>query len=156
MEKNKIDLKISLKDFDLDDFNFVFDVKKIVYKKYVEEFYDSWDESFQLELFQKFIDTEKNNIKIIICNNEKIGFINGKTLSDNSFEQGNICLLPEWQRKGIGTKLLKNVIRQHSGQDIFLRVFKTNPARKLYERLGFVTFNETKSHFLMKRASTKN
>ena len=40
--------------------------------------------------------------------------------------------------KGIGKKIMQEVIT-HTKGDIALHVFKENPARKLYERLGFTT-----------------
>ena len=37
----------------------------------------------------------------------KIGFYNGGVLENGNYEVKNICILPEYQGKGIGTKLLK-------------------------------------------------
>jgi hypothetical protein len=34
-----------------------------------------------------------------------------------------------------------------------LRVLKVNPARRLYERLGFIHKGETPTHYLMERAA---
>lgn len=32
-----------------------------------------------------------------------------------------------------------------------LKVFKNNPAKKLYERLGFTIYKEDKSHYYMEK-----
>lgn len=52
----------------------------------------------------------------------------------------DISLLPEYRGKGFGTSILRNIIKKAERQQksIRLSVFITNPARKLYEKLGFV------------------
>jgi len=56
-------------------------------------------------------------------------------------------LLPEAQRLGIGTTIIKHVLHgaNAKGAGVFLRIRKGNPARKLAERLGFVQSGETKA-----------
>ena len=143
--------KIVFRKYTKSDLDFIYNVKKIVYKKYVDEFFGGWDDLAQHKMLDDFIEAEKENIKIILCENERIGFINGKILPDGEYEQGNKCILQNWQGKGIGTTILKKVITEHKNCDIVLRVFKSNPAKKLYERLGFKTYSETRSHFLMRK-----
>ena len=41
------------------------------------------------------------------------GFYNGKEIENNTFEIGNICIKPEYQNKGIGTALLKDIILEN-------------------------------------------
>ena len=143
--------KIVLRKYTKSDYEFIYNVKNIVYEKYVDELFGGWDDSTQHKMLDDFIEAEEENINIILCGNEKIGFINGKILPDGEYEQGNICLLPKWQGKGIGTYLLKEVIERQKDHSIVLRVFKSNPAKNLYERLGFKTYSETQSHFLMRK-----
>ena len=52
----------------------------------------------------------------------------------------DIALLPECRGRGIGAALLNDLLAQgrDAGKPVGLTVFKTNPARRLYERLGFV------------------
>ncbi|ATB44778.1 GNAT family N-acetyltransferase [Corallococcus macrosporus] len=51
----------------------------------------------------------------------------------------DIALLPEHQGGGVGTRLLTQVRDEaaKAGVPLRLRVLRTNPARRLYERLGF-------------------
>jgi ribosomal protein S18 acetylase RimI-like enzyme len=46
---------------------------------------------------------------------------------------------PPWQRSGIGSEVLGQLLAtwRPTGKTIVLRVLKNNPARRLYERLGF-------------------
>lgn len=52
----------------------------------------------------------------------------------------DISLLPDRRGQGIGAACLRGVLRQAdaAGLDVTLQVVHGNPARRLYERLGFV------------------
>ena len=78
------------------------------------------------------------------------GFYNGKEIENNTFEIGNICIKPEYQNKGIGTAVLKEILFEHKEKNIKLQAFKVNErAIKLYERIGFKKVEETKTHYVM-------
>lgn len=51
----------------------------------------------------------------------------------------DVSLIPEWRGRGIGTILLQAVFAEASslGATVSIHVEHLNPARKLYERLGF-------------------
>jgi ribosomal protein S18 acetylase RimI-like enzyme len=59
-----------------------------------------------------------------------------------------IYLFPEYQRLGIGTALLKQLMEESDRTDVpvRLRVIAVNPAKRFYEGLGFVV-TETKPEF---------
>jgi ribosomal protein S18 acetylase RimI-like enzyme len=60
-------------------------------------------------------------------------------------------VLPEWQGQGIGTRVVSRVVQEAGGVPVSLHVLKGNPARALYERLGFVIDGETATHVTMCR-----
>jgi ribosomal protein S18 acetylase RimI-like enzyme len=64
-----------------------------------------------------------------------------------------IQLVPACQGGGIGAALLAEVIEQatQAGADLTLSVLKANPARALYERLGFVIERENGFSYEMRR-----
>ena len=97
------------------------------------------------------ITTVKDNAYIIVDGNKKIGFYNGEILDNGNYEIGNICIIPAYQCKGIGTKILKEKLEENKDRDIEIQYFKQNPVRSLYERLGFVKSGETQFHFQMIR-----
>lgn len=138
-----------------EDFEFVYEVKKNAYKKYVEEYWGPWNEEIQQELFNKFIDTVKDDAYIIKLNDKSIGFYNGEKLEDGSYEIGNICIVPEYQGKGLGTRILKDIMKFHNGQDLHIQYFKQNPVGKLYERLGFIPNGGTTTHYQMVKCAEK-
>lgn len=128
---------------------FIYQTKKEGYKKYVEECFGIWDEEEQRKYFDEFINKAFKDMWIIQLNGIDIGFYNGSKLGDGSYEIENICIIPKYQRKGIGTQVLKDIIHIHKDQDIHLQYFKQNPVGKLYERLGFVKNGETEFHYKM-------
>jgi ribosomal protein S18 acetylase RimI-like enzyme len=49
------------------------------------------------------------------------------------------AILPRYQRLGIGAATMRSVLGAADGRTVRLSVLRTNPARSLYLRLGFVT-----------------
>lgn len=139
----------TFKQYDPEDHNFVYQTKKIVYQKYVEQNWGEWVEEKQQEMFINFINAYKNDIRIILVDDEKIGFWHGNNIDKNNFELGNICILPKFQGKGIGTKIMQQILENHKTQNIHLQYFKQNPVERLYKRLGFEKTDETEFHIKM-------
>jgi ribosomal protein S18 acetylase RimI-like enzyme len=59
--------------------------------------------------------------------------------SDASITLVDITIAPELRGQGIGTRLLNELLAEAAGKQIpvLLKVTEGNPARRLYERLGF-------------------
>ena len=62
-----------------------------------------------------------------------------------------IAISPEMQGQGLGAGLLRDLFATAAGHGlpIRLQVLRFNPARHLYERLGFAVVGETPTHYLM-------
>jgi GNAT superfamily N-acetyltransferase len=65
----------------------------------------------------------------------------------------DIALLPEARGTGIGTRLLGDLIAEgeRSNLPIAIHVEKWNPARRLYDRLGFQEAGDEGVYLFMKR-----
>ena len=65
----------------------------------------------------------------------------------------DIALLPEHRGRGIGTALLTPILdeAETAGRTVVINVERENPARRLYERLGFVRVAEHGLHLLLER-----
>jgi GNAT superfamily N-acetyltransferase len=65
----------------------------------------------------------------------------------------DISLLKEHRGQGIGGKLVDDLIQEcsRSGVTLKLQVLKTNPALRLYERLGFTRAGEDQMYIQMER-----
>jgi len=88
---------------------------------------------------------------VIRSNNLEVGFIIAP-IRDSARWLHTICVLPEHQNRGIGTEVIRSIVAEAETQKmpLYLSVLKVNPARQLYERLGFRVIEETKHHFRMK------
>ena len=140
--------KYELRDVTENDYDFIYQVKKNAYKKYVEMNYGDWNEEQQKEYFKRFIEAYKEGAYIIIFDGQDVGFYNG-CIEDGKYEIGNICIIPEYQKRGIGTSILNDVLLDNLDKEITIQYFKQNPVGRLYERLGFKLVGETSFHYQM-------
>ena len=147
--------KVNLVPYTDEDYEFVYEVKKDAYKKYVEECWGAWIEEDQRKYFENFINNVRDNAFIIMSGDTKIGFYNGEVLENGNYEVGNICIIPEYQSKGIGTKILKDKLEEYKNYDIELQYFKQNPVGNLYRRLGFIPDKEKEFHYTMIKPKIK-
>ena len=69
----------------------------------------------------------------------------------------DIALLSEYRSGGIGAMLIQNLLVEaaSAGKPFRISVVRTNPALRLYERLGFKITGESLTHFLMEWISEK-
>lgn len=146
-------MNIKTSDYKNSDYQFIYDVKKEVYQKYVELNWGEWNEEKQQKFFDEFINVYKDDIKIIVFDGIDIGFYHCKQIDQNNFEIVNICIRDEYQGKGIGSKILKSIIKDHKNQNIVLQCFKQNPVVNLYIRLGFQEIERKDFHIVMMKKS---
>ena len=128
------------------DFEILYKINKEAYKPYVEQIW-GWDEDWQYNFFKEKLEIEK--IDIIMIDNEPVGFISIDYLNELIFGE-SIAILPEYQSKGIGTGVIKDLIDKSKEMvlPLHIQVFKVNErARVLYERLGFKLYGEIETHF---------
>lgn len=71
---------------------------------------------------------------------------------EREFTLIDIALLSGHRNSGIGSRLIRQLTDRArlSGKPVRLQVLKTNPARRLYERLGFEIVDEQSMYFEMK------
>lgn len=69
----------------------------------------------------------------------------------------DITIAPAYRGRGIGTQLLRDLSAEASGsgRTLSIHVEVNNPARSLYERLGFVAAGEAGTYLLMERRAVR-
>ena len=84
------------------------------------------------------------NARILCVGTESIGFLK-LTRTSGDWYLHQIQILPTHQGKGIGKAVLDEVLVQarREGATVSLSVLHGNPARRLYERMGFGLVCET-------------
>ncbi|MCM1276658.1 MAG: GNAT family N-acetyltransferase [Lachnospiraceae bacterium] len=126
------------------------ELKRKCFRWYVEKIY-GWEEDKQLELTKKEMRDNLSAINIIQVEGQDVGIFtiiqdeNGDCLIET------LAILPEYQKHGLGTKILEDTISKHQNTRLYLKTYKENPARFLYERVGFHKYDETNTHWLMER-----
>lgn len=90
-------------------------------------------------------------VRILALDGADIGWLQTITQNDEIFIAQLVVDRP-FQRKGIGTEMMKCLIRQAAqlNQVIRLNVVKISPARRFYERLGFQVVHEDDRKLYMK------
>jgi ribosomal protein S18 acetylase RimI-like enzyme len=130
------------------DREFLFALHRASLKEYVAATYGPWDDQRQRELFDaKFAPAR---YQIITRAGADVGCLRVEDFPDH-VALSLIEILPAHQRQGVGTAVVQFLIARARAQRLPLRlhVFKVNPARRLYERLGFTQLAETPTHYIM-------
>lgn len=130
------------------DFDFVYALKKIAYREYIEKTW-RWDDQFQTKFHkQNFL---AGNTKIIKADNQPIGSVDVEEKEKSIFISG-LYLLPDYQSQGIGTEIIQGLIKEAETKKkrLELEVLKVNTrAQKLYQRLGFILEERDKEKYFM-------
>lgn len=63
----------------------------------------------------------------------------------------DIALLPAWRGQGIGARLINDLLAEaaQAGLPVRLHVEKSNPAQRLYQRLGFTLIGDAGPYYSM-------
>lgn len=140
-----------------EDFKILYEMKKDNFKWYVEKLY-GWDEEKQIKFHKDFIEEHRNHINVIKSCNEIIGIFTNYIDENNESVISLFYIDKKYQRQGIGTDILKKQLEVDSknNRNTILQVFKENPARLLYQKVGFEIYEETTSHFKMRRLVKEN
>jgi ribosomal protein S18 acetylase RimI-like enzyme len=114
-----------------------------------------WDQGWQRSDFNKHFEPE--NITVVLAGNELVGYCQVEDQGQELFVR-MLLLLPEYQERGIGTRLINAVIESAKAQskNVSLQVFKVNKrARRFYERRGFRVTGTTARYATMKWDSSQ-
>ena len=131
-----------------DDFEFLYCLHVITMREYIETTW-GWQEAWQQEHFTRKFDPARRQIIQIAGQDAGVLTVEWR---DNELYIGLIELLPEFQGIGIGTAVITDICTQAHQQNhlVSLHVLKTNdPARRLYERLGFTIVADEEIRYKM-------
>lgn len=104
---------------------------------YLEALYGPWDEKAQTAFHAAWFDAAR--VSVIERHGSLIGVLDCTWHAD-CLEVNRIAIDPQHQGQGIGTAVLADLLARADQRHLptRLQVFDINPARRLYERLGFV------------------
>ena len=119
-----------------DDLEFAIELNRISMKPYLAELPDWTDEIGRNEMQRRWA---ADPYQIILIDGNRAGML-VVTERDGLRILKHVELMPEYQGRGIGSAVIREVVANASreGLGVTLYVLTSNPARRLYERLGFV------------------
>lgn len=117
------------------------------FEKYILEFFGNCD----MAIMENHLEQLKPNLLKIVVKNQVVGYVYYKD-EDAKIVVDVFTLLPEYRNIGLGSLILQDFIKKADelNKPIYLDTFKSNPAKKFYEKNGFVVVGENYSHFILK------
>ena len=132
------------------DAAFIYGLRVAGLREYVVQIW-GWDEADQAARFRAQFDPAR--YQVVVVDGRDIGAVAVEWRSDEVFF-ADIEVGPAWRGRGLGTAIVGAVLAEarRRGLPATLQVLKVNPARRLYERLGFRVVEETPTHYRMSTA----
>jgi ribosomal protein S18 acetylase RimI-like enzyme len=142
--------KIELRRATPDDFGMAMNLYLVTMKPLTAALM-TWDETKQSTSFAK--QWNVRDAQVIVFEGRDVGWLQIAEMPSELFLQ-QLFISPAYQRRGIGTRVLQSLVEHWRtvGKPVALTVLKNNPARNLYERLGFNVVGEIGVKFQMRRA----
>jgi ribosomal protein S18 acetylase RimI-like enzyme len=127
---------------------FIFETYKATLREHVEWAW-GWNESFQRDGF--WTHHPLSEFQVISAAEANAGAMHVELGESWNFVR-MIFLLPAYQRQGFGSALLRREVdrARNEGKSLDLKVVKSNPAKLLYDRLGFVVVEENDATYHMR------
>ena len=125
---------------------------------YVDEIWRLWSDDFVMltpykskDDLMKFVGGLSTDIPCVYVLHDDKEFVGGCLIDKEDMGMhpwlspwfANVVVLPQHQKKGLGTKLLKHVVKRYD--TLYLWTFNERLA-KFYRRFGFVTIDTVKNH----------
>jgi GNAT superfamily N-acetyltransferase len=133
------------------DAEFIYRVVEATMRSYVEQVWGSFSEEYNRKNIVATI--AAGDYSIIELEGEDIGAISVERHATH-IQLAQLYILPAHQNRGIGTSILRDLIREgrQGGKPVRLRIVAANPARRLYEREGFRVTSTTPERIYMELA----
>jgi len=143
-----VNMEFAFRPATAEDAVFLYELNRTTLRGYVEKTWGPWDEEWQRDRFLKMFRPE--DVRIIVVSGRDAGQLITHRRG-TELEIGLIEIVPELQGRGLGTRILRDLLAEAAGEGlrVTLQVLKANPSKRLYERLGFTVTGETATHYQM-------
>ena len=144
--------EISLRPATSDDSEFAYRTTRDTMREYVLATWGEWNEEEARRRSSENI--AAGCTRIIELESTAIGIHVVKREPD-AIRLLQIFILPEYQRRGIGSQLIERLLAEarNARLPLRLRVLRVNPAFALYQRMGFKVVEATPERYFMEHSS---
>lgn len=134
----------------VDDFAFIHELRVSGLREHVERIW-GWDDRDQRARFARGFVADA--YQMIVVDGRDVGAVSIAWSADDVFV-ADIEIAAEWRGRGLGSAVLGDILAEarRRGLPARLQVLHGNPARRLYERVGFEAIGETATHVAMRLA----
>ena len=153
MTRESLEHRIGFRPATENDIDFLYALHVATMKEYVDKIW-GWDDAFQESVFRR--NYAPSAIQIITLAGVDVGMISVEERNEDVFLRA-IEIHPAHQRQRLGATIIQQIIVDAAvkSKPVRLQVLKVNPAKRLYDRLGFSVIEETKTHFIMMTSLSK-
>ncbi len=131
------------------EFDALLELHRAAMGNYITQTWGPWDDDQQ----RGFMDARLagGNLLVVEVASKLAGLFEHEKRGSALF-LANIEFLPEYQGFGLGTVLIRGLMADAAtrGLSVELTVLRVNPARNLYERLGFIEYDRNETHHFMR------
>ena len=140
-------LKFYIRQSVVGDYWFCYFLSKRDMLPYLVKHWKGWDSQAYKNGF------DKRNVKIVEYKGKRVGFYN-LVITGNHAHLNDIQVSRLVRGKGLGTKLLGLIEQEAKSKGVVkvsLQVFKDNPSKKLYSRLGYKVEKDNSNSLVMEK-----
>jgi GNAT superfamily N-acetyltransferase len=139
---------ITLRAAAAEDAEYIYRLTEGAMRGYVEATFGAWNESANRA--RVFEAATSGKVSLIYCAQALVGAIQVERGSKH-IQLEQIYIDPAHQRRGIGTRLVQDLISEatRDGKPVRLRMLKVNPVLDFYSRLGFAVTEATDERYFM-------
>ena len=140
--------EVSLRPATADDCEFAYRTTRDTMREYVLATWGAWNEAEARQRASENI--AAGATQVIVLESTPIGIHLVKREPD-AIRLLQIFILPEYQRRGIGSQLIGRLLTEAKSArlPLRLRVLRVNPAFALYQRMGFRVIEATPERYFM-------
>lgn len=142
-----MDLPFETRDATPDDLDLIWEIQNEAIGPHVRRELGVTAEEHQSHFYEHF---NVDGYVLVLDEGIEVGMLKWVIRESDVYLENGV-LLPDYQGRGIGSAVIRLLLSEAASRGLpaRLQVFKSNPAHKLYERLGFEVESETDHHLLM-------
>ena len=139
---------VEFRPMSVNDSDYLYDLCEATMRRYIEVVWGHWNESGSRSFFRDAV--AKGEFDSICNNGERVGAVSVQ-IHPSYHQLEQLYIEPSHQNQGYGTVVVGKILAAAAldSKPVRLRVLKPNPAKRLYERLGFVVTQTTPERYFM-------